>query len=59
MLGGSGATTSGTYSEIDVTAAITGTGPHSLALTPVNGTNLPLATRESSTPPELVVVVAP
>ncbi|WP_299442025.1 DNRLRE domain-containing protein [uncultured Phycicoccus sp.] len=59
LLGTSGPTTNGTYTEIDVTAVITGDGLASFALTPTNSTNLPLATRESSNPPELVVVVAP
>ena len=56
VLGSSGSTTTGTYTEVDVSAAVTGDGAVSFALTPLNNTNLPLATRESADKPELVVV---
>jgi hypothetical protein len=38
-----------------VTGLVTGNGTYSVALTPVSSTNLRLASRESSTPPELVI----
>ena len=55
-LGTSGPTTGGTYSEVDVTGYVDANGQYSFALTPLNNTNLRLATRESANPPELVIV---
>jgi len=55
-LGTSGPTTAGDYTEVDVTSHVTGNGLVSFAMTPLNNTNLLLATKESVAPPELVIV---
>jgi hypothetical protein len=57
VLGMSGATNGGTYNEIDVTGYVTANGEYSFALTPLNNTNLRLATRETTTPPQLIIIV--
>ncbi|MDH3250487.1 MAG: DNRLRE domain-containing protein, partial [Acidimicrobiia bacterium] len=54
-LGTSGPTTGGAYVEIDVTGYVTGNGDISFALTALNNTNLRLASRETSNPPQLVI----
>lgn len=55
FLNPSGAATSGSYNEVDVTAYIVTDGSYSFALVPVSSTNLRLGSRESTTPPELVI----
>lgn len=55
VLGASGPTTSGAYSEIDVTGYVSGNGQHSFAVTTLSNTNLPLSTREAANQPELVI----
>jgi len=56
--GSSGAFTSGQYIEVDVTALVTGNGTINLAMTGPGGTAISYASRESTTPPQLVVEVA-
>jgi parallel beta-helix repeat protein len=53
----SGAFPAGGYVEVDVTSLITGNGTYSLALIGPGSTAVSLASRESATPPELVVNV--
>ena len=55
VLGASGATTARTYTDIDVTGYVVGDGSFSFALTPLHNTNMPLATRETANPPELLI----
>ena len=56
VIGSSGPLISGQWVEVDVTSHITGDGTYSLALMPLNNTNLRLSSREGSNPPELVVM---
>jgi PKD repeat protein len=55
-LGGAGATTNGTWAEIDVTAAVTGNGPVSFALATTSSNSSYYTSREGATnKPQLVV----
>jgi hypothetical protein len=55
----SGAITSGSWASIDITPYITGNGIYSLVLTPLSGTRLNLASRESgSHAPQLLLTLA-
>lgn len=54
-LGSSGAFTSGTWIEVDVTSFITGDGTYSIAITTPGSTAISFASHESSAPPELVI----
>lgn len=54
-IGPSGALTAGSYVEIPVDAVVTGDGTYSFALTTLNSTGVNLASRESTTPPQLVI----
>ncbi len=55
QLATSGAVTSGAYLSIDVTSYVKGNGDIDLALAGLSTTQLSLASRESSNPPQLVV----
>ncbi len=57
FLNGSGPATAGTYTDVDVTGYVTGNGTFSFALTPLSNTNFRLASRETGTPPELVIEI--
>lgn len=59
LLGTSGATTGGLPVEIDVTSYVGGNGLLSFALTPLTSTSLRMGSRETATPPQLVVVFNP
>jgi parallel beta-helix repeat protein len=56
-VGASGAFAAGGYVEVDVTSLISGNGTYSLALIGPGSTAVSYASRESATPPELVVNV--
>lgn len=58
VVGSSGPFTSGAYREADVTALVTGNGLLSIAATTTSGTAVSLGSRESSTPPELVILTS-
>jgi hypothetical protein len=51
-----GATTAGTWIEVDVTAAVTGDGVVALRLTTPSTNSVVYSSRESTRPPQLVVV---
>ena len=55
-VGSSGAFSAGVYVEVDVTSLVTGNGLISLALTSPSSTAVRYASRQSSNPPELVIV---
>lgn len=55
VVASSGAFNSGTWVSIDVSSAVTGTGLLSLGLSSSHTTAMKLASRESSTPPRLLV----
>ena len=48
-----------TWVEYDVTAAVTGKGIYSFIITPDSGDAITFATRETTRPPELVVIFSP
>jgi chitodextrinase len=53
--GSSGATTAGAYIDVDLGSLITGNGTYTLALRSTSNTAQSLASRESASPPQLVV----
>ena len=55
LLNSSGPVTTGTWVDVPVTAVVTGNGEVNLVLVPVNGTNLPFAARQTTTPPQLLI----
>jgi hypothetical protein len=60
VLGSSGAITSGTWTSVDVTSFITGSGTFNLALTTSSTSPIDLVSREGgATAPKLVVEIAP
>ena len=54
-LGNSGPTTSGSWTSLDVSSAFAGNGTYSFALTGGNGSTIQVGSRESATPPQLVI----
>ena len=58
LIGASGPVVAGAYNEIDVSAYVSAEGTVSVALTPLSSTNLRLNSRETASPPELVVSTA-
>jgi hypothetical protein len=56
ILGTSGALKAGTWYSTDITSAVTGNGLNSFLLLTTNSTAESLGSRESATPPQLVVV---
>jgi parallel beta-helix repeat protein len=54
-VGASGAFVGGAYTELDVTSAVTGNGVFDFALVGLSATAVSYASRETSTPPKLVV----
>lgn len=58
VVGSSGAFASGQYVDVDVTSAVSGNGAISFALTGPGSTGISYASRESSSPPELVLEVS-
>jgi hypothetical protein len=59
VVNGSGAVSSGTWIEVDVTSAISGDGTVSLALLPVGTTRDLFSSSETGSGPELVIVTGP
>jgi hypothetical protein len=59
LVGSTGAFPAGAYVEFDVTAQVGGNGPVSFALTTDSTTQISLGSRESATPPELVISLGP
>ncbi len=57
-IGTSSAVSAGTWTQVDVTAYITGNGTYTLELTSSNATALSLASRESAHAPQLTVTTA-
>ena len=55
LLTTTGGLAGGTYKEIDLTGKVPPSGVLSLALTPINGTAISLASRETASPAQLVV----
>lgn len=55
VINSSGATTAGSYVEVDVTSYITGNGLASLALTTTDTSLIAAQSREGANPPELIV----
>ncbi|MDH3499700.1 MAG: DNRLRE domain-containing protein [Acidimicrobiia bacterium] len=51
----SGALTSGTWRDLDITPLITGNGTYNIAITTTSSTSLSLASRESANPPQLII----
>ena len=54
-LGGAGATANGTWTEIDVTSAVTANGPVSFALTTASSNSSYYTSREGANKPQLVI----
>jgi hypothetical protein len=54
-----GATTDNTWTEIDLTGAVTGNGTYRLALADGNGNMAKYASREAALRPQLVITVIP
>jgi hypothetical protein len=54
--GSSGKITAGTWTSVDVTAAISGNGTYSFGISTTNSTAVSLSSREGPHPPQLVIV---
>ena len=56
-LADTGAVATGTWLELDVTAAVTGNGAYAFALLPTSGDGVDMYSKDSPQPPQLVVTV--
>jgi hypothetical protein len=56
VIGSSGAFSSNSWTEVDVTSLVSGEGELSLALTGLTSTAASYSSREGSKPPELIVI---
>jgi calcineurin-like phosphoesterase family protein len=54
-LGNSGAITANSWTQVDLTAAVTGTGQYNFAIDTTNSTATSLSSREGANPPQLVI----
>ena len=57
-LGSSGKVATGTWTNVDVTSAVSGNGIYSFGLSTTNSTALSLASREGANPPQLVITTS-
>jgi hypothetical protein len=58
-LGTSGSVTTGAWTNVNVTSAVTGNGQFSFGLSTTNATALALSSREGANPPQLVITTGP